>query len=199
MTRAFTLAEVLLSTALVGVLGLVMTTAFGVLIGDVPRDQRRVEVFRSLQHVGRRIAEDVDAARSLPVEAGGAAASDACLIIQQPGGVVVYRVGDDEISRSVLQPDGSPSGEPDTRWRIPHGRIAWRPVEHNGRRVGVVMQTGVEHAVGGRVQRRFENARVLFVGALPAVRATARPGPEPGDARGRGRPPRGPAAMEDTP
>lgn len=161
----WTLLEVLMAVALLGVLVGLTGPAFRALISDVPRAREVVEANCAVRRMLDRLRADVATARSLPAEAGKWKAGPKRILIDTPGGLVCYELDGKTVTRRVGAP-ADPDEEPgEIVWRTPRARIGWRLRRAGGRLVGIEVHTAIEHQTSAGTQRKLANSHVFFLAA----------------------------------
>ena len=180
MRKAFTLIEMLMVTAILMALMTMTGGLFRSLLQEPPAICRASERAGLVNLAMDRVRNDIDIARTLPVEYGGRSAAGNLLLIELADGVIGYEFGDEKLTRFRLSPAGDKTEA--RSWVLPNATVQWQLRRHNGRALAVEVQTAVTMRVG-RDARRLVCTRVFFLPAnnpdqltagLPAV-AEARP------------------------
>jgi prepilin-type N-terminal cleavage/methylation domain-containing protein len=164
MRRAFTLIEILVVIAVAPSVLLVIGSVYTTFIRDIPRTTRVLQENTTVLHVLQQMRRDMDEAVGLPQQFDGQRAGERTLLIEQPGRVVRYQLGDGQIVRTLLT--DSPSGE-QRLWRMRDAVIVWRLWERDGRAYAVEIHSHVKERIEGLLREKLANSQVFFIHSLP--------------------------------
>jgi prepilin-type N-terminal cleavage/methylation domain-containing protein len=169
MRRGYTLAELLVTLALVSIVSIVVTKLFTTIMSDIPRSYRIVQENTSVLDMLEQMHEDVDLAKGLPESFAEYTTDKDLLLIELPNGIVGYQLKDGRVLRRSL-PTAQEHYEEDTEvWSVPNAIIEWQVRRNNGAGYAVEVRTHIEHNVRGLVEEKMAGSYLYFVGAFRKV------------------------------
>ena len=169
MRRGYTLAELLVSLAIISIVSIVVSKLFTTIISDIPRSYRIVQENASVLDMLEQMHEDVDFARGLPKSFAEYTTGKDLLLIELTNGIVGYQLKDGKVLRRSL-PIAQEHYEEDTRvWSVPNAIIEWQVRRNNSTGYAVEVKTHIEHNVRGLAEEKMAASHLYFVGAFRKV------------------------------
>ncbi|HUW20391.1 MAG TPA: prepilin-type N-terminal cleavage/methylation domain-containing protein [Sedimentisphaerales bacterium] len=169
MRKGFTLVEILVVIAVLAAALVALAPVFRTLISDIPRSYRVSQANTSMADMLEQMGRDIDAAKRLPESFGGLARDDRTLLIELTDGVICYQLEEDKVVRRMATDGRQGEGEDATVWLAPKGRIAWQVWQKEGKDYAVEVQSHIDYAAGGRIEKRMANSHVYFLGVFREV------------------------------
>jgi prepilin-type N-terminal cleavage/methylation domain-containing protein len=166
MRRGYTLVEMLLVVIIAPFIFLFLDGLFKTFIGEIPWSLRIVDEHTVLLNMTEQMQKDIDKAKDLPESYAGRTSNDGQILIEQPEGVLCYRIEDGRVIRQKLTEGGQSDAEQPTVWLLPHSNIRWKIWERNGRGYAVETHTYIEHIWRGQWKKKMANTYLYFAGAL---------------------------------
>lgn len=158
------LVEMLVLIAVLPFVMLGIDALFGNFIRDVPQMTRLVQQNTTVQNLLDQMRRDVDEAIALPGQVGDAKADETSLLIEQPEGVVCYRLADGRVVRTIL---GGQGGD-ERVWSARDAVIQWQPWIRDGNAYAVEVHSYLKQRVHGHPMCKFVNSQVFFARSLTA-------------------------------
>lgn len=155
MKKGYSLTEVLVVLAIIGVVALPLSRLSKVTIYDIPRSLKLVESNTSILNALQFIRRDVNSAVNFPKS------DDNILSIEQSGKTISYLFEQGKITRTVTG-----TIEDKIIWEIPFGEIEWKVWEKDGQGHAVEIKKYVEFKKHKGSDKRMENSYVFFAGAF---------------------------------
>jgi len=160
MRRAFTLVELLMVVTILPFVMVVISGVYATFIRDIPRTTRVLQENTTVLDLLQQIRRDMDQAVGLPEQFDGRHAGERTLLIEQPGRVICYQLGDGQVVRTLLT-DRQSDGE--RLWRMRDAVIACRLWVQDGRPYAVEIHSHVKQWVSGFLREKLVNSHVFFV------------------------------------
>jgi prepilin-type N-terminal cleavage/methylation domain-containing protein len=163
MRKAFTLIELLVVVTVLPFVMIAVSGVYATFIRDVPRATRVLQENTTVLDMLQQMRRDVDEAVGLPEQFDGRHAGEQTLLIEQPGRVIRYQLGDGRVLRTLL---ANPPSEEQRAWRVPDAVIVWRLWERDGKAYAVEIHSHVKERIEGFLREKLANSHVFFVHGL---------------------------------
>ena len=161
--KAFAINEMLFMIPVVIVLMMMCTKPLRILTGELRQDQRDLQANVSVNHMLRRMREEIGRATGLSEQAGGRRAGGGVLLIESVNGIVCYEHIDDKVIKSIVGAErDEPAGHTDI-WKVAHAEIDWKIQKRDGEGYAVEVITSINRISGGHLHKKLQNSHVFFV------------------------------------
>lgn len=159
MRRGYTITEMLVLLAILGVLAWPLSRVSKVVMYDIPRSYKFVESNSSILLIMQMIKKDVNCATALSKKEGNN------LLIEQRDKKINYAFEDGQIVRTENE-----NTEEKSVFTTPLGKINCSIWEKDGKSYAVEINKYIELKRHTGIDKRMENSYVFFIGALPEER-----------------------------